>query len=60
MLVLLYAGPVMFDIDYAYYKEVKYTEEGPTNRIIHYSMMIITFMMMQLFNQINSRKLGFK
>ena len=59
MLTLLYFGPLMFDIDYNYINEIKFDAEGnPSNRIIHYSLMIITFMMMQLFNQINSRKIG--
>ena len=61
MLTLLYFGPLMFDINYDYIYEIKFDENGnPSNRIIHYSLMIITFMMMQLFNQINCRRLGVK
>lgn len=34
---------------------------GPaTNRTLHYSLMFATFMSMQIFNSINSRKLGVK
>jgi hypothetical protein len=60
-----------FDIDYNYYSEPFYTEIAddklslettyiPTNRTIHYTFVFNTFVLMQLFNEFNSRKVGAK
>jgi magnesium-transporting ATPase (P-type) len=67
MVVLMYAGPVMFDIDYEYINTPYYLSSNisiidgeVTNRTVHYTFLFNTFMMMNIFNQINCRKLGLK
>jgi Ca2+-transporting ATPase len=63
MIVLLFVGPLMFEgMDYAYYGEaIFFTADGEaTPRTYHYTFMFFTFIIMQLFNSINSRKLGLK
>lgn len=82
LLVLLYFGPLMYDINYDYINEPFYysekeitalrisdpqnpeyaaLEEGDlTKRAQHYTLIFATFVMMQLFNMLNSRKLGLK
>jgi len=67
MIVLLYAGPTMFGIKYDLIDTPFYVtsnnpllDGAPTNKLVHYTFLFNTFMMMQLFNQINSRKLGAK
>jgi Ca2+ transporting ATPase len=72
MIVLLYFAPLMFPgANYDYINEEFYFTEAqaviandvtmigkPTNRLIHYTFLFNTFMMMQIFNQVNCRKLG--
>lgn len=65
MVVLLYFGPMMFGMSYNLVTEPFYYVDGPlvgepTFRVYHYTLLFQTFIFMQLFNQINSRKLGFK
>jgi Ca2+ transporting ATPase len=55
----------MYDIPYNLVDTPFYTSSNnpqldglPTNKTIHYTFVFNTFMMMNLFNQINSRKLG--
>jgi len=67
MVILLYAGPVMFDINYEYINTPYYlssndtdVDGSATNRTVHYTFLFNTFMMMNIFNQINCRKLGMK
>ena len=68
MIVLLYATPAMFDIRYnmfttqLHYIDDKsnYTAEDQNDKGLHYTFLFNTFMMMQLFNQLNCRKLGSK
>jgi len=59
MITLLYFAPLMFDKNYDYIDGPMYETDGsPANRLVHYTFLWHTFMMMTLFNQINSRKLG--
>jgi magnesium-transporting ATPase (P-type) len=69
LITLLYFGPMMFEgRNYDYYNTPFYTEiliNGVntmvvTNKTYHYTLVFHTFMLMNLFNQINSRKLGLK
>ena len=71
MITLLYFGPMIFGIEYDLIDEKYYYEAGdvipaglkvgdPTHRTMHYTLMFATFMLMQIFNAINSRKLGVK
>jgi magnesium-transporting ATPase (P-type) len=59
MMTLLYFGPLMFGINYDYVNTSFYGDDySSTNKQLHYTLMFQTFMMMQLFNEFNSRKLG--
>lgn len=64
--VLLYAGPTMFGIKYNLVSTPLYTAAvdgaagGATYRLMHYTFLFQTFMMMNLFNLINCRVLGSK
>lgn len=61
VIVLLYFGPLMFDINYEYTQDNFYTDERrPANQLYHYTLIFHTFVLMQLFNQINCRNLGLK
>jgi len=68
MIILLYLGPMMFDIQYdminAPFQLGSNTNTAldklPTNRLVHYTFLFNAFMMMNIFNQINCRKLGIK
>jgi len=60
MVVLLYFAPLMYGINYHYIDEVFYKDGKATNKAVHYTLLFHTFVLMQLFNQINSRKLGIK
>jgi hypothetical protein len=71
MVTLMYFGPMIFKIKYNLINEKYYYESGddipeglavgdPTHRTLHYSLLFATFMSMQIFNAINSRKLGIK
>lgn len=54
----------MFEgMNYAYYEPASFFKGDngePTPRTYHYTFMFFTFIIMQLFNSINSRKLGLK
>ena len=59
MLILLFAGPSMFGIGYNLIKTPLLNAEGtPTYHLQHNTLMFQTFMMMNLFNMFNCRKLG--
>jgi len=59
MLILLFAGPSMFGIGYNLIKTPLYNENGaPSYHLQHNTLMFQTFMMMNLFNMFNCRKLG--
>lgn len=61
MLVLLFAGPWMFGIGYNLIKTPLYNEnKNPTYHMLHNTFLFQTFMMMNLFNMLNCRKLGEK
>lgn len=61
LIVFLYFAPLMFDMNYDYINEDFYNKDGsPTNRLYHYTLIFHTFMLMQLFNQINSRNISLK
>lgn len=59
MLLLLYAGPAMFKIQYNLYTTELRTqigdEEYPTNRLLHQTLMFQVFVMMNMFNMLNCR-----
>lgn len=60
MLVFLYGAPTIFGIPYNFYTEPEFYEKVeinikntyviPTNRTIHYSFLLNTFILMTLFN----------
>jgi len=59
LIVLLFAGKQILGYDYPIntgFYEADFTT--PTLRTKHYTMIFHTFVMMQVFNEINSRKLG--
>ena len=59
MIVLLFAGPTMFDIKYDMVREEMYTGASvPTFRTQHYTLMFHTFVLMQIFNMFNCRIIG--
>ena len=61
MLILLYFGPLMFDINYNYVNSSFYDKSTDAlNMTLHYTLMFNTFMYMQFFNEVNCRKLGAK
>lgn len=60
LVVLLYFAPLMFDMNYDYIDEPFYRNGEPTFRTYHYTLIFYTFILMNLFNQVNSRKLGIK
>jgi len=57
MVILLYFGPMMFGIKYDLVQESMRTSEGPTNRLVHYTLLFHTFVLMNLFNTFNCRVL---
>jgi hypothetical protein len=59
MATLLFAGPALFDIQYNMVREPLYNEGmTPTNRMQHHTLLFHTFILMQLFNMLNSRIIG--
>jgi len=65
MIILLYAGPTMYGIKYDLINtDFTVTSDNTiinglnTNKVIHYTFLFNTFMMMNLFNELNCRKLG--
>jgi Ca2+ transporting ATPase len=66
LVVLLFLGPTIFDIGYPEGTEFfvaagvvnGQAEIYAINKTIHYTLIFQTFVMMQVFNEINSRKLG--
>jgi magnesium-transporting ATPase (P-type) len=60
MVILLYFGPAMFNIQYEFYpeKELRTASGAPTYRLQHQTLLFQTFIMMNLFNMINCRVLG--
>lgn len=65
MVIFLYFFPMMFNMRYKHFDTpllVSSNNENinglATNRMYHLTFMFNTFMMMNLFNQINCRKLG--
>lgn len=62
---MLFAGKEVFGFTYA--EDVNASSEGsdsfyvggvPTEKTYHYTMIFNTFVFLQVFNEINSRKLG--
>ena len=64
MLTLLFLGPLMFGISYNLITTPLRNDEddggAPTYKLQHNTLMFQTFMMMNLFNMFNCRKLGSK
>lgn len=61
MLVLLFAGPSMFGISYNLINTPYYNKDGvATYALQHHTLLFHTFMMMNLFNMFNCRKLAFE
>ena len=62
MLILLFLGPLMFGISYNLITTPLRNDEAdggaPTYKLQHNTLMFQTFMMMNLFNMFNCRKLG--
>lgn len=71
LLVLLFKGGQIFNVDFEqadpYYPTAQqvaenptrgWIEQEPTNKVLMYTIIFQTFVFLQLFNQINSRKLG--
>lgn len=58
MTILLYFGPLMTGYTYHLVQSPLRTDDGATERTLHYTFMFQTFVMMNLFNLINCRKLG--
>ena len=60
---MLFAGKQLFDLEYTdkdpFYIEVNGVNVG-TAKTMHYTLIFHTFVFMQVFNEINSRKLGVK
>lgn len=58
MIVLLYATPAMFDIRYNMIHDELRENGLATNRLVHYTFLFQTFILMNLFNMFNVRKLS--
>ena len=63
LIVFLFAGKSLFSIEYdadtPFYQIIN-DESVPTEKTRHYTLIFNTFVFMQVFNEINSRKLGSK
>ena len=57
---MLYTVPLWYGQNYDYYGTDFYSGEGSDNKMIHYTMVFNTFIMMNIFNQFNCRKIGWK
>ena len=55
MLILCFAGPKMFGIEYNFYQTPLKNDTGDSFRLIHQTLMFQCFVMMNLFNMINCR-----
>ena len=67
MLILLFFGAGIFGISYNLVNCPDYVTSNstyfsgqPTNKVIHYSFLFYTFMMMNLFNMLNARRIGIR
>jgi len=58
MVILLYLGPIFFGIEYDMISEKLMDGVDPTNRLVHYTFLFHTFVLMNLFNMFNCRKLS--
>mmetsp|Transcript_29300 Transcript_29300/g.21212 ORF Transcript_29300/g.21212 Transcript_29300/m.21212 type:complete len:175 (+) Transcript_29300:2923-3447(+) len=58
MIIMLYAGPTMFDIPYNLVQEPLRLANGPSPRLVHYTLLFQCFVMMNLFNMFNCRVLS--
>mmetsp|Transcript_13741 Transcript_13741/g.9722 ORF Transcript_13741/g.9722 Transcript_13741/m.9722 type:complete len:102 (+) Transcript_13741:2680-2985(+) len=58
MTILLYFGPLMTGYPYHLVQSPLRNDDGATERTLHYTFMFQTFVLMNLFNLINCRKLG--
>lgn len=66
LIVFLYAFPAIFGLRYNMFTTTEYLTSSdnpalggqPTNKAYHFTFLFNTFMMMNLFNQINCRRLG--
>jgi magnesium-transporting ATPase (P-type) len=58
---MLYTVPLWFNIDYEYYSTPFYEDTvASNNKTQHYTILFNTFVLMNLFNQFNCRKLGWR
>jgi hypothetical protein len=57
MVLLLFTGPTTFDLDFNYLDN-RYEDGSPTGKGKLYAIMFHTFCFMQLFNEINCRRVG--
>ena len=66
MVTLMFFAPYMFGIKYDYYQSSFYTTDPttlrqvPSDKTSHYTLVFLTFILMQLFNSFNSRRVGLK
>lgn len=60
MLILLFAGPSMFGIPYNLFANIPFytSSKEPTYRLQHLTLMFQTFVLMNVFNMFNCRKIG--
>lgn len=64
LVVMLFFGKQIFNFNYSpetpFYIEAADGQNIPTEKTEHYTLIFNTFVFMQVFNEINSRKLGIK
>lgn len=60
MFILLYAAPAMFNVrhDMTTSDALRNDDGTPSGKLIHYTMLFQTFVLMNLFNMFNCRKIG--
>jgi len=57
MTILMFFGEIMWDLPYEK-ADKTFNGDVPTNKGIHYTILFNTFIFMQIFNEINCRKVG--
>jgi len=58
MAALILLGKLFFGLSYSIENDYYDAAGNPTNRLIHYTILFETFVFLNLFNEINARKLG--
>ena len=58
MITLLYGGTAIWGIKYNLISDEKRDEDGPTERMQHYTLLFQTFCLMNMFNMFNCRVLS--